>query len=85
MNKMSNDVLKDAYSHTLYNVLDYQTAKQSGCISCRRIFTIDEPLDFVDNGKTALCPYCGCDSIIFDSSGIKLTKELLAKLNKKYF
>ena len=40
---------------------------------------------FAEHGETALCPYCGCDTLIADSSGIKLTKELLSNLNKKYF
>ncbi len=31
--------------------------------------------------KLHSAPYCDCDSVIADGSGIKITKELLAELN----
>ena len=80
-----DDMLKDAHLHTASNATEFEEAKECGCICCRRIFSADEVEDFAEHGETAICPYCGCDSVIADSSGINLTKELLSALNKKYF
>ena len=80
-----DDMLKDAHLHTASNATEFEEAKECGCICCRRIFSADEVEYFAEHGETAICPYCGCDSVIADSSGIKLTKELLSALNKKYF
>ena len=80
-----DDILKDAHLHTASNATEFEEAKECGCICCGRIFAANEVEYFADHGETAVCPYCGCDSLIADSAGIKLTKELLYNLNKKYF
>ena len=83
--KKKDDMLKDAHLHTANNAAEIEEAKECGCICCRRIFSADEVEEFAEHGETAICPYCGCDSIITDSCGIKLTKELLSDLNIIYF
>ena len=35
-----------------------------------------------DKHGTAVCPYCGCDSIIGESSGYPITIEFLTKMNE---
>ena len=85
------DYLKDAHIHTSWNAFDCENAKECACICCERIGPIEDFMDFdnviesVDNGETMICPFCGCDSLIFNSSGFKLTKELISELTKKYF
>lgn len=80
-----DDMHKDIHLHTANNSAEFETAKECGCICCCRIFPVEEVEEYAEHGETAICPYCGCDSLIADSSGIKLTKELLSTLNKKYF
>ena len=36
-------------------------------------------------GQTALCPYCGIDSVIGDSSGFPTTTEFLSKMKSYWF
>jgi acetone carboxylase gamma subunit len=36
-------------------------------------------------GTTALCPYCGIDSVIGDKSGFPITKEFLEKMYQHWF
>jgi hypothetical protein len=51
-----------------------------GCFYCLSIFLpaqIEECAE--DICGTAICPYCGIDSIIGESSGYPITKEFLAK------
>jgi hypothetical protein len=41
--------------------------------------------DFTDWGETALCPYCGIDSVIGDASKIPLSEELLHEMYVHFF
>ena len=79
------DRLKDTHLHTINNRGEIESSNNCGCISCRRIFPASEVEDYIDRGATAMCPYCDIDAVIGDASGIKITNELLAELNKKYF
>ncbi len=57
-----------------------------GCFFCLKIFSpteIDEWIDDVEG--TAICPYCGIDSIIGESSGYPITTEFLSEMNKYWF
>ncbi len=61
-----------------------------GCFYCLRIYSplkIEEWLD-AENGDprgTALCPYCGIDSVIGASSGYPIEKDFLAKMKDYWF
>lgn len=49
-----------------------------GCFYCLRIFSsseIEEWCPELDDGEkvTAICPYCGIDSVIGESSGFPIT------------
>ena len=37
-----------------------------GCFHCQAIILADQcpPVEWIDNGQTALCPSCGIDSVI---------------------
>ena len=65
--------------------------KVCGCFYCLEIFdpaeiemwlTGDNPCD---QGGTALCPYCGIDSVIGESSGFPITKEFLKRMHDYWF
>lgn len=60
--------------------------KKCGCFYCTEIFSpnkIDEWLE--DITGTAICPYCGVDSVIGESSGYPITKEFLQKMRRYWF
>ena len=57
-----------------------------GCFYCLRIFSPKEIKQWVnDTGGTAICPYCGIDSVIGKSSGYPITLEFLKKMQKHWF
>lgn len=62
-----------------------------GCFYCRRIFSPAEITDWLiadnacDRLGTAMCPYCGIDSVIGESSGFPITEEFLAEMNRYWF
>jgi hypothetical protein len=56
-----------------------------GCFYCLRIFNPAEITDWCDNENTALCPYCGIDSVIGESSGFPITKQFLKEMYTEWF
>lgn len=60
--------------------------KKCGCFYCLSIFNPSEILEWSpDTEGTALCPRCGIDSVIGESSGYPITKEFLAEMNEYWF
>jgi hypothetical protein len=68
-------------------------SKKCGCFYCMAIFDPSEIEEWVEEssdgprgtGKTALCPYCGIDAVLPESSLYSLTPELLKAMHEKYF
>ena len=62
-----------------------------GCFSCCKIFSPAEIEDWLIGGKgcdekgTALCPYCGIDSVIGESSGFPITPTFLEEMKRYWF
>lgn len=56
-----------------------------GCFSCLRIFSSYNITEWINSENTALCPYCGIDSIIPENSGYPITTEFLTKMNNYWF
>lgn len=65
--------------------------KRCGCFYCLRIYNPAEIEEWIiddnpiDKDGTAICPYCGVDSVIGESSGFPLTDEFLKKMKKTWF
>ena len=76
---------EEIYKHSCRNHAELKQSLNCGCFSCGSIFDATEVEDYIDDGKTALCPYCSVDSVIGDASGIELNPKLLNELNKMYF
>ena len=58
-----------------------------GCFYCREIFSPAEIEEWIDDkqGRSAICPKCGIDSIIASSQTTLFAPELLVELNKYWF
>lgn len=62
-----------------------------GCFYCEKIFAPDEIEEWIiddndcDRYGTAICPYCGIDSVIGASSGFPITAEFLKKMKQCWF
>jgi len=57
-----------------------------GCFYCGRVFDKEEIHEWIDDtkGRTAVCPYCGIDSVLPDSN-VDLNDELLLQMRVKWF
>ena len=57
-----------------------------GCFYCRKIFNPNEITEWIpEKSGTALCPYCGIDSVIGESSGFPIAEQFLNKMNQYWF
>lgn len=60
--------------------------KRCGCFYCLRVFGPSAIVEWVeDEEETALCPYCGIDSVIGESAGFPLTKAFLEEMQRYWF
>lgn len=79
------ELLEAAHRHTIRNRSEIERSQNCGCTCCERIFPAAEVEEYIDNGTTAMCPYCSCDALVGDAAGFGLTADLLHQLNKHYF
>jgi len=82
---MLTDVVT-AYKFSINNRSALMGDTLCGCFYCMKLFRPLEITEWIeDPGGTALCPYCGIDSIIGESSKYPITKEFLSKMNQHWF
>ncbi|MDO5978945.1 cytoplasmic protein [Flavivirga spongiicola] len=77
--------IKRASKYSIYNMSELEKTNKAGCYHCKSTFDTSEILETTDDGKTAMCPKCGIDSVLPDSSPFKLDKKTLTKLNNYWF
>lgn len=86
-----------AHKHSSSHRDQIFASEACGCFYCLRMFSPGKITDWVDFpegaaggdeldlGTTALCPYCGIDSVLGDTSGFPITQEFLKKMNQHWF
>jgi len=78
-----------AHKHSIEHREELLASESCGCFYCRRIFKpseIREWIDITDGvGQTAMCPYCGIDSVLGSASGFPITIEFLARMRRFWF
>ena len=84
--KYNEEFLNEVSSHSMRNREEIMKSKLCGCYYCETTFAPDEIEYWIDDdendiGQTARCPNCSIDSVIGDSTGYNLSKELLAELH----
>ena len=63
-------------------------SKMCGCFYCLETYPASEVVDWCDEKdrrRTALCPYCGIDSVIPDASGWPLDADFLKEMKYWWF
>ncbi len=76
---------KDAHKYCSNNRSDLEKDEVCGCFYCQQIFSPKDIDRWIDNGNTAMCPYCGIDSVITESSGYPITPDFLSKMHDRWF
>lgn len=82
---MKIDVIA-AHEYCTNNKENLQRDSVCGCFYCLEIFSPAKITNWFDEGSgTAICPYCGIDSVIGEGSGYPITKEFLSQMQKYWF
>ncbi|GEM85135.1 MAG: hypothetical protein KatS3mg074_758 [Meiothermus sp.] len=75
----------EAHRHSTRHRAEVLQSELCGCFYCLRIFTPSEIEEWVDEGQTALCPYCGIDTVLGSASGVHLSEDFLSQMRERYF
>lgn len=78
--KMNIEELIKKHKCAIENKQELEKADKCGCFYCNKIYTPKEIVNWTDNQQTAVCPYCGVDSVIANPN-----ENDLQMLNKYYF
>lgn len=77
--------LEIAHNHSIYHQAEVLGSDECGCFYCLRIFATTEITEWIDEGTTAMCPYCGIDALLGSASGFPLTAEFLRTMHDVWF
>ncbi|MBY0597069.1 hypothetical protein [Bacillus bingmayongensis] len=81
MEKYFEDVHR-FYSH---NRTYLEKDTMCGCFYCLKIFHPSRINEWWDDDNTAVCPYCGIDSVIGENSGYKVAESFLKEMHQRWF
>ena len=77
--------LELAHKKSIRHRTQIEASDKCGCFYCKKTFAPQEITDWVDDNDTALCPYCGIDSVIGNASGYTIEAEFLEKMHQYWF
>ena len=83
--------LEEAHAYSSNHKPELLKGRRCGCFSCLEIFPPSEIKEWItENNRidlrgTAICPYCGIDSVIGESSGYPIKWDFLEAMQKVWF
>ena len=77
--------VRNAYVCCSHNRDKLHKVNKCGCFYCLKIFNPQLITDWCDDNTTAICPFCGIDSIIYENKSYPLNKEFLEAMKKEWF
>lgn len=81
-----NETLKNAHRFCTNHREALSRDTICGCFHCLRIYSPSEITKWLrDEAGTALCPHCGVDAVLGESSGYPITKEFLTEMHAAWF
>lgn len=80
------DELRAAHKASINNRSAIDESAKAGCFRCIYVFPVPRVKKWIDDGQTALCPWCGIDSVIPESSGFPATdRRFLKAMRERWF
>ena len=74
-----------AHKHSIRHRAELEDSAICGCFYCLSTFPPSAITDWIDDGQTALCPFCPVDSVIGSASGYPITSEFLLIMHDYWF
>lgn len=84
MDEKEKDVVR-AHACSYHNKEGIRKSRICGCFFCLRLFFPKDITEWCDRRRTAICPHCGVDAIIYENDYYTLDKEFLLKMKKYWF
>lgn len=87
---MTMDVV-EAHEYTSNHKPELEKDSVCGCCCCMEIYSPAEITEWIfgdndiDRRGTAICPKCGVDAVIGESSGYPITEDFLLKMHDYWF
>lgn len=76
----------EAHKFSINHKRELKNDVKCGCFYCLEIFNPKEITNWIaDTSGTAICPYCGVDSIIGAYTGYPITTEFLEQMRQYWF
>ena len=90
---MKNYDYTQIHRHCGWHEDQIKKSKICGCFSCLKIYPANEIVEWIDEpkdcprgeGKTAICPNCGIDAVLPESSDYEITQDFINDMGKEYF
>jgi len=79
------DAVVGAHRHSIRHRHEVEGSGFCGCFYCKRQFAPNAIETWIRDESTALCPYCGIDSVIGDASGYEISAVFLARMYDAWF
>ena len=89
--KYPYSTLIDARKHSVNNWGDLSRSTLCGCYHCGNIFLSNSISEWIGmdsrsmDDATAICPFCGMNTVIAKSSSYPLQKDFLEHMNRYWF
>lgn len=87
--KEKNEKLRRLHKYCTFNKELIKKSKKCYCFYCKSTIDVEDMLkptvQYIDGGKTALCPKCGIDSIIPDATGEEITDKVIDEMYEYWF
>lgn len=77
--------LHKAHKHCSMNKKALANSQVAGCFYCCKIFSPKLIKEWIDSGKTAICPLCGIDSVLPESNDYTIEPEFLKEMASEWF
>ena len=81
--------LERAHKECIRNRKRIERSTKCGCFYCLKTFAPTDITEWVQErtlpGETAICPHCGIDAVLGDSTGVSLSTEFLTAMHAHWF
>lgn len=82
---MNQSELKMVPKHAMKNRNAIESSDSCACYRCCKTFEKSKIIEWTDQNKTAICPECGCDTIIARISNLPFDESSLRAMKKYWF
>jgi uncharacterized paraquat-inducible protein A len=80
-----DDLLKQIHKYASDNREILSKSRLCHCFGCESKFKFTSIKKWIHKDNTAVCPRCGIDAVVPAEVSIKLTRNILVKMNEYFF